>query len=492
MSTEPIPEIVPPVPSTTQGISVPSHSRWRRSWQPLRSRFGRHFAIAAVALGGLAAVGHFVGGFIGWWHLYEVTMHAGKPVLQASTTDAKSRKLPRLSIVVLPLTSEGGAHDGDWFTDGLVTDLTIELGRYSGAEVISRDTAFRYKGRTVDPKEVSRELGVRYVVQGTVRRDGERVRLSLTMVDGESGKQHWAQQFEMDRANLRQSLDEVAGQVGRSLNVQLLRSEGKRAASLAPEEEQADDLAMQGWEISLRGTSRENMLGAQRLFEAAVARDPNSIRGWGGVGNVNWLGAVTGWMPDRPAAIARLRLAAERLQVIDQNDFYTLSLRTMLAGLVGDHEGQLVAAAAWLDRFPNYPHAHFYRGNTLMSLGRFEECIEPAKKAIRLGPLDPNVGTWNMSIANCHFMRGEYRQAAEHARLAVQGNPMAPLRHMTLAASLARDGRMEEARKVMTAFRQGNPEYKAQDITRGMPSDHPTFVEGRNRMIATVRELGLP
>lgn len=492
MSTEPVPEIAPTVPSTEQGISVSTRPSWRRAWQPLRSRFARQFALAAVALGGLAAAGHFVGGFIGWWHLYEVTFHAGKPALQQSTTDAKSRKLPRLSIVVLPLTIDGSAEGGDWFTDSLVTDLTIELGRYSGAEVISRDTAFKYKGRAVDSKEVSRELGVRYVVQGTVRRDGERVRLSLTMVDGESGKQHWAQQFEMDRANLRQSLDEAAGEVGRSLNVQLLRSEGKRAAGLAPEEVQADDLAMQGWEVWYRGVSRENTLAALRLFEAAVARDPNSTRGWGGVGMANWMGAVTGWMPDRPAAIARLRFAADRLQVVDHNDFYTLLLRTYLAGLIRDYEGQLVAAAALLDRFPNYPNAHSLRGNALMALGRFDECVEPAKKAIRLGPRDSGVGTWNLGIANCHFMRGEYRQAAEHARLAVQGNPMAPLRHMTLAASLALDGRTEEARKVITEFRQGNPAYKAEDIAKGMGSDNPKVVEGRNRMIATVRELGLP
>jgi adenylate cyclase len=121
--------------------------------------------MGAVAFGALAAGGHFVGGLIGWWHLYEVTLQAGKPSLQPSTTDAKSRKLPRLSIVVLPLTTEGGAQDGDWFTDNLSMDLTTELGRFSGALVIARDTAYKYKGKTVDPREVSRELGVRYVVR---------------------------------------------------------------------------------------------------------------------------------------------------------------------------------------------------------------------------------------------------------------------------------------------------------------------------------------
>lgn len=351
MSSEPTERLDMPQPAAPAAW-------WRRAWQPLHSRFTRQIAILAVAFGGLAAVGHFIGGFIGWWHLYEVTFHAGKPTLQQSTTDAKSRMPARLSIIVMPMSSEGDAQGGDWFSDSLVTDLTMQLGRFSGAEVISRETAFQYKGRVVDPKEVSRELGVRYVVNGIVRRDGDRVRLSLTMVDGESGAHHWAQQFDMERANLRQSLDEVAAQVGQGLNVQLLRSEGKRTALLKPEEVQADDLAMQGWEVWYRGFSRENVLAAQRLFEDAVARDPDSIRGWGGVGMVNAMGAVTGWMQDRPAAIARVQFAVERLQVIDQNDFLTLLLRTMLAGLIRDYEGQLVAAAALLDRFPNYPNGH--------------------------------------------------------------------------------------------------------------------------------------
>lgn len=489
-SSDPV-DVQPPVVDAG-AVAAVRMPWWQRLLKSLHSRFTRQFAIVAVALGTIAAAGHFIGGFIGWWHLYEVTFHGGKPVLQASATDAKSRKPVRLSIVVLPMSTEGDGQGGDWFTDSLASDLTMQLGRFSGAEVISSETAFKYKGRVVDPKEVARELGVRYVIHGIVRRDGDRVRLSLAMVDGESGAQHWAQQFELERANLRQSLDEVAGQVGQSLNVQLLRSEGKRSAGLKPEEVQADDLAMQGWEVWYRGISRENMLAAQRLFEAAVARDPNSIRGWGGVGFVNFLGAVTNWMPDRPAAIARLRFAADRLQVVDQNDFFTLLLRTVLAGLIGDYEGQLVAAAALLERFPNYPNAYFFRGYAQMSLGRFDECIEPAKKAIRLGPRDANVGAWNLGIANCHFMRGEYRQAVEHARLAIQGNSMVPIRQMMLAASLARDGRTDEARKVMAAFRQANPAYKAEDITRALGSNHPKFVEGRNRMIATVRELGLP
>lgn len=489
-----LPERLPPSEPAAQvapAIAAPV-PWWQRPLKPFHSRFARYLAIGSVLLGGIAAGGHFIGGFIGWWHLYELTFHAGKPSLQASTTDAKSRKLPRLSIVMLPLASEGGGQEGDWLIDNLSSDLTTELGRFSGALVISRDTAFTYKGKTVDPREVSRELGVRYVVRGTVRRDGDSVRLNLSMVDGESGRQHWAQQFAMDRTSLGKSLDEVALQVGRSLSVQLYRSEGQRAATLKPEEVEADDLAMQGWNAYYRGLSRENLLEALQHFDAAVVKDPKSIRGWAGVAIANFIGAVTAWLPDREAASRRVQLAANTMQALDEGDVMTFLVRMFAAGLRRDYEAQLLAATALVERFPNNPNGHAGRGQALMNLGRFEECTEGPKQAIRIGPRDSNLGTWKLQIANCHFMRGEYSQAADHARAAIQANPNPPIRTLTLAASLARDGRAVEARQLVTDFRTRNPGYKAEDIARGLAGNNPRFAEGRNRMLATLRELGLP
>jgi TolB-like protein len=484
MATDPVPKIAPTLPRVPR--------QWRGLWRLQRSRFARHIAVGAIALGALAASGHFVGGLIGWWHLYEITFHAGKPKLQASTTDAKSRKLPRLSVVVLPLATEGGTQEGDWFTDNLSMDLTTELGRFSGALVISRDTAYKYKGKNADPREVSRELGVRYVVRGSVLRDGEAVRLDLAMIDGESGAQHWAQRFNLQRSNFRQAVDEVAGQVGRSLSLQLFRSEGKRAAALKPEEVEADDIAMQGWNVYFRGLSPANVTEAQRLFEAAVARDPTSVRGWGGVQAVNMIGASAGWFKDRPAAIRRLQEAADKLQALDEADIFTFLARVAAANLTGDHEGQLLAASTMIERFPNHPSGHAFQGIALLNLGRFDECTEPGKRAIRLSPMDSTLVTMKWQIAACHFMRGEYTASSEWARQAIQANPHFPLPHVTLAASLARDGKIDEARTVLAAFKARNPTYEAEFIRRGMTGNHPAFVEGRNRMVATLRELGMP
>jgi TolB-like protein len=489
MDTDTDPPIAPAMPAQPAAARL---GPWYRLWHLLHSRFARHMAMGAVAFGALAAGGHFVGGLIGWWHLYEVTFHAGKPSLQPSATDAKSRKLPRLSVVVLPLATEGAAQDGDWFTDNLSMDLTTELGRFSGALVISRDTAHKYKDKSADPRDVARELGVRYVVRGTVLRNGEAVRLDLAMIDGESGAQHWAQRFNLERANFREAIDDVAGQIGRSLSLQLFRAEGKRASALKAEEVEADDIAMQGWNVYFRGLSPANLLESQRLFEAAVAKDPASIRGWGGVQAVNMIGASAGWLKDRPAAIRRLQEAADRLQALDENDVFTFLARAAAATLTGEHEAQLLAASAMIERFPNHPSGHAFQGLALLNLGRFNECLEPAKRAIRLSPLDSALVSMKWQVAACHFMRGEYGASSEWARQAIQANPNFPLPHVTLAASLARDGRPEEARTALAAFRERNPAYQAEFIARGMTGRHPAFVEGRQRMMMTLRELGLP
>lgn len=398
---------------------------------------------------------------------------------------------PPLSIVVLPLVNTGG--EPDWFTDALSNDLTLELGLVPGAFVISRDTAFTFKGRAADPRAAARDLGVRYVVQGTVHRVGDQVRLRLAMVDGESGALQWSQQFDSDRARLAASLDGIAQQVARSLSVQMYRSSGERAFALKPDQVQADDLAMQGWAVYYRGFTPENLREAGRLFEAAVRRDSGSVRGWGGVAVANGVGAAINWVPDRAAAMVRLQQASDRLQALDADSFFALLSKANLANLNGDNEGRLLIAKSMVERFPSQPQSHFNLAQAQTNLGRFDECVEPARRAIRLGPRDVFVGVWNWQIGTCYFMRGDYVQAAHFARAARQAGPSLPLPPLLLAASLARTGNAGEARQIVADYMMRSPGYKASNIElQGMRSRHPSYVEGRNRMIETLHELGMP
>ena len=468
-------------------------SPWRRLWSKLHSRFARQIALVAVAIGTFAAVGHFVGGMIGWWHAYEITFggHA------SDRTPALSKSPPARadvqSLVLLPLVDESEQRDGDWFADVLTSDLTAELSRMPSTLVISPYTARSYKGKTADPRDVARELGVRYVVHGRIRRDGERVRLDLQMVEGESGLQTWSQRVELDRSHLAGGLGDAALQVARSLNVQTYRSAGGKVAALEPHEVQADDLAMRGWAAWFRGIAPENIREAASLFDQAVERDPRSTRGLGGVAFAYRLGGQFGWLPDREAAMRKAEQAADRLREIDENDFFTLLARESVATGHGDWDALLAIVDTMLERFPSHAPSLGYRAMALTGLGRFDECLDAGKQALRIGPRDTLVGAWTFMIANCHFMRTEYLQAAEFARAAWQASPRLPLPPLTLAAALHREGNVADARKIADEYRSRNPEFRLAHLEqRLMLGTQPRFVEGRQRMSDSLRALGIP
>jgi TolB-like protein/TolA-binding protein len=444
-----------------------------------------------LALGAIVGAGHILGGVVGWWHAYELTVGAPKSP-RASAASGSIDKPSGLSIVVLPLVDKGDVAGGDWFADVLSADLTTRLGTLSGALVISRETAFTYKGKVADPRQVARELGVRYVVHGEVRRHAEQVQLRLALVDGDSGAQRWAYQAGIERSALERSIDDIAVRLARELGMQLYRSAGERAAALDPAALRADDVAMQGWAVYLRGLTRDNFRDALVLFERAAAMDAKSVRAWGGVSVVNATGAGLGWLPDREAATRRVEQASERLQALDDNDWFTWTSKASLANLRRDYESSLLIADAMIERFPSNPSPHFNRGLALLNLGRFEACDQPTLRALRIGPRDTQAGLWRWQLATCHFMREQYPQAAEFARAAAQTSPSLPLPPLTLAASLARGGRMDEARQLVAAYRQRHPAFEAAHVERFMRSSEPRYVAGRQALIDTLREIGMP
>lgn len=400
--------------------------------------------------------------------------------------------IPPLSIVLLPLQSQDDAQTPAWFADALTADLTAEIGRIASVFVIATGTAATYKGQPADPREVARALGVRYVVRGAVQRSGEQVRLALAMVDGESGTQQWAQSFDIERSRLRASLDDIVLQVARGLNVQMYRSDGARAAALSPEQVQADDLAMQGWGIYFRGVSRANFAAALPLFEQAVAMDPRSIMGWGGVAVINGIAAAIGWLPDRDAALRRVQFASARLDELDSEHLFALLAKQHIANLGNDLEAFVAVTKMTIQHYPNHAPSYGGLSRGLMSLGRFDECVELSQRAMRLSPRDPLLGAFHWHLGNCHFVRGEYKEAAAAARLAGQISPNLPLPPLLLAASLARDGQADEARPIVAAYMQRHPDYRAADIVKIMHGENPRYAAERQKLIDSLHELGMP
>ena len=395
-----------------------------------------------------------------------------------------------MSLVVLPLKSTAGGAD-DWFADAITADLTTSMNRMSGSFVVGRDTAFTYKGKETDPRDVARELGVRYVVVGSTRRDGDQVRLNLSMIDGESGVQQWGQQFVIERADLERSINDIVGQLARSLFVELFHSVGDRASRLKPTEIAADDLAMRGWSVYMRGLSAENIREALRLFEQALEKDPNSVRALAGVTLSSNLGLITGWLPDKAAALRRSEETSTRIEQLGGDDYFTLLARLSQLNVRGDRENMLRVADTLVARFPNDPTAYHQRSTALMYLGRFEESILSAQRAIQISPRDSRVGLWHWHVANNQFMLGQYDAATENARRVYAASPNFPMATPLLAASLVRSGHKLEGETLLRDYLAANPSVDTSSLTARMRSNHPRFVEGRDRMIASLREIGL-
>ena len=396
---------------------------------------------------------------------------------------------PLRSLVLLPLESDPGAPEQAWFAEVLTSDLTRAMTEWRTISVIGRGTAVHYKGRGQDPRTVARELGVRYVVHGNVRRDAEQILLELSLVDGETGVAHWSEKYQIERASLAQSLADVSGNLARTLLVEVGRSVGQHAARMNPAQVEADDLAMQGVSTMLRALGPENNAQALVLFERALAKDPNSVRGLGGLINVQLLMAIFRWTDDPEAAVRRAEEAQTRLETLDPNGFMTLDGRATLANWRGDWPGVLALAEVMIAHFPNDQSAHHQRCSALLRLGGFEESVASCERALRISPRDSRVPIWHGLIGMDRFMQKRYADAVSHARLTVGRAPHLPFYWVLFAASLERNGQPQEAREAWADFRARHPKFELTQIPVFWKATQPDFVAGRDRIVETAQSL---
>ncbi|MFT3819044.1 MAG: winged helix-turn-helix domain-containing protein [Rubrivivax sp.] len=409
----------------------------------------------------------------------------------ASALPALPAATPSLSVVVLPLQWDGDAHDSRWFADALHGDLITQVSRLLEIPVIARDTASTYRDREVDPRQVARELGVRYVVRGTLRRDEERVRMKLFLIDGESGAQRWAEGYDFDRAILPQMVDDFAMQIGRSLLGALVRSVAQHRAALSASEASADDLSMRGIALWYRGISRDNVGEAMALFERAVALDPNSVRAWGGLSFTGAQALNSGWVadPDRAAVRRRTLEAGRQLERLDSEGFFTYQSRVIRAVLAQDWPEMLRQAEAWVARH-RHPVAFGALGGALTFNGRHDEAPAKLEQALRLSPLDPFRAEWQYRLALAYFVAGDYDKARDWGQKAEASNPSLPWPPVH-AAALLRLGWCTEAQDTVDRVRRRHPDLALAKIEQRLPSRHPTFAEGRERLTASLHDLGL-
>jgi TolB-like protein/class 3 adenylate cyclase/Tfp pilus assembly protein PilF len=396
---------------------------------------------------------------------------------------------PRLSIVVLPFTSLGVDLEHEMFVDGVTESLTTDLSRFNNAVVVSRNTAFTYKGKPVDAKQIGRDLNVRYVLEGSIQRGGSRMRINIQLIDAITGNHLWADRFDKPMADLFDMQDEIVSQLANQLRPELLAAEAKRAETVADPD--SVDLYFQGIQWFSKG-GPDNIERARGYFERAVALDPTNIDALVGAARADVLvGAIytTEHRAERLADAEALLIKGISIAPRNYWAHMWLGFVQIQTNRASRALGELEQALS-LNR--NLGAAHAWMGQAKITMGRAEEAEAHVDQAFRLSPTDAVAFMWThvRGLAKLHL--GADDEAVAFFRRSVDASRNYPLSHFYMAAALAHLGRLDEARAEVKAGAALAPNYSIARFLSMAESDNPTYLKQRERILEGLRKAGVP
>jgi adenylate cyclase len=419
-----------------------------------------------------------------WWLLeaYRPTSVPTKAPTPIASSAGASAEVGHLSIVVLPFANLSNDPAQDYFADGLTENLTTDLSRLSGSFVIARNTAFTFKGKNVDAREIGKELGVRYVLEGSVQRDASRMRVNVQLIDAESGQHLWAERFDKPLADLFEMQDEIVARLANQLGTELTSAEAHRAERASNPDSM--DLFFQGLAALNKGVNVENMGQARAYFERALAVDPGNLDALLGVGRVDYSVGAAYLSDDRDARLAAAETAIAEVLSLRPDD--ALAHEIMGGILIETKRADQGVAeferALALD--PNLATAHGFIGLAKIFVGHPEETGAHENEALRLSPRDSFAWLWLHFAGAAKMNLGAEEEAVLLYRRSIENNRTNPLTHFFLAATLANLGKLEEARAEVKAGLALDPGFSIRRFLSGGPQGE--FLEGG------MRKAGVP
>ncbi len=421
---------------------------------------------------------------------YAVIPDGSDPVTQIGIVTPQPPSAPRLSIVVLPFVNIGDDPEQDYFVDGVTESLTTDLSRIHGSFVIARNTAFAYKGHLPDARQIGRELNVRYVLEGSVRRGGNRLRINVQLIDAETCIHLWAERFDKPVTNLLDIQDEIVSRLANTLDSELIAAEAQRA-SRSPHPD-AMDLYFQGRACWNKGMTPEYLAQARNFYDRALTLDPRNVDAM--VGMATLVATIAGSFAsdDRAAQLA----AAETMlnSALSMDPHYAGAHLAMGAVLMFTNRANQgireCEHALALDR--NLADAHGCIGMAKYFVGRAEETEAHIHEAFRLSPRDVFAYRWLLFVGISKAQLGADAEAASWLRRSIEANRNFPLAHFHLAEALALLGQLDDARAAAQAGLALDPGFNLRRYRVNALSDNPAYLAGRERSCEGMRMAGVP
>ena len=468
--------IAEPIRVYSLQVGVPAQAK--AATEPLESPLKPKRRSAFLPLiAGIVALIAIVGG--AWYFL------ARNRVAPVAATAPAPSEAARLSIVVLPFANLSGDPAQDYFADGITENLTTDLARIRDGFVIARNTAFTFKGKAIDAKEIGKDLGVRYVLEGSVQRDQNRVRVNAQLIDAASGAHLWADRFEEDVADLFKLQDQVVARLANTLGIELVKAEAQRDERIARPD--AFDLTMRGRALQMRAQeqrTKENNRAARAMFQQALAIDPNDAGALAGEATTYLFDDVFGWADPNVDYDAKVVGLADRSIAIAPEEARPYATKSLYLTSVKHPAEGLRAADAGLAFNPNDALLHAARGLAEDFLGHFDQGLSEVKQAMRLSPRDPNTGAWHNFASLAELGLGNLNAAIEELNKAIDAGYRVFPPYVQLAVAYALEGKLTEAKAALAEARRVNPKLTVK-LMRELDPDFPWMSEG-------LRKAGLP
>jgi adenylate cyclase len=435
-------------------------------------------AALAVAIAVLLVIGGVV--------LWKSSQRTVSPPVEVASVEKMAFQLPdKPSIAVLPFSNLSGDPEQEYFSDGITEEIITALGSVPKLFVIARNSTFTYKGKPVKVQQVSEELGVRYVLEGSVKKSGDKIRVTAQLVDALNGHHLWAERYDRDLKDIFALQDDITKKIITAMQVKLTEGEEVRVAAKGTNNLEAYLKYLQAHELINRINPDSNALGKQ-FAEEAIALDPEYASAYASLASAHAMDVWLGASKSPKQSIGKAMKLLQKAITLDDTYAEAHGYLGFLYSMTNQHDKALAQAEKAVDLSPNSAECHYRLGKILTFAGRWKESIPEFERAIRLNPIPPNKYIFSLGLAQ--GWTGQYDEAITWCEKAIRQEPNSLLAHLFLTAVYSYSGRHEEARIEATEVLRIQPKFSVEKFQKKVTYKKET---DREKLLGALRKAGL-